>query len=123
MIFCIILLVVAIAATVLFGVSATKTYGDTKECLSFFAWVMLIIAATLSIFLSFECSKSHVNKTKYQSHLENPTQYTYEQLAEHNEEVTGHRAWQGTIFSFYNGVDLSNVDIDNVSHKVIVGDK
>ena len=122
MIFFIILLAVAIAATVLFGVSATKKYGDTKECLSFFAWVTFIVAAALSIFLAAECSIAHTNKTKYQSHLENPTQYTYEQLAEHNEEVTKHRAWQGTIFSFYNGVDLSNVDIDNVSHKAIVGE-
>ena len=121
MIFFIILLVVAIAATVLFGTlwDNDKLDDSTGEFLVavFFFFFLAIAGALIGLGIT-----AHTNKTKYQSHLENPTQYTYEQLAEHNEEVTEHRAWQGTIFSFYNGVDLSNVDIDNVSHKVIVGE-
>lgn len=55
-----------------------------------------------------------------QSHLEYPVHYTYIQLAEHNEFVIKAKVWQGTIFSFYNDVDLQTIDIDNVSQKVIV---
>ena len=59
-------------------------------------------------------------KALMQAHLENPANYTYSQLAEHNEKVARYRVWQGTIFSFYNDVDLQIIDIDSVSQKVII---
>lgn len=63
------------------------------------------------------------NKALMKAHLENPTYYTYSQIAEHNELVTKAKVFQGTIFSFYNDVDLQTIDIDNVSQKVIIEPK
>lgn len=120
MIFITILLVVAIVATVLLGFYACKTHSDNPIVGSI---VTGIVTFTMAITLINGCVKAKVDKALIQSQLENPSQYTYTQLAEHNEKVTKLRVWQGTIFSFYNDVDLSNIDIDSVSQKVIVENK
>jgi hypothetical protein len=64
--------------------------------------------------------EAKTNKALMKAHLESPSNFTYSQLAEHNELVTKSKVWQGTIFSFYNDVDLQTIDIDNVSQKVRV---
>lgn len=68
-------------------------------------------------------AESRAYKALIQSHLENPTYYTYSQLAEHNSFVAATKVWQGTIFSFYNDVDLESIDIDSISQKVIIENK
>ena len=117
MIFMTILLVVATIATVLLGFYSCKTGSDNSILWSI---VMGFDVISLAFWLAYNCSKAKVDKALIQSQLENPSQYTYTQLVEHNEKVTKYRVWQGTIFSFYNDVDLSNIDIDSVSQKVMV---
>ncbi|MEE3413512.1 MAG: hypothetical protein VZQ58_06510 [Bacteroidales bacterium] len=116
----IILLVVAIVATVLLGIYADKEISDGAE---FGAWCSGVIAFVIMVCLICVCIDAKENKALIQAHLDNPTNYTYSQLAEHNEFVTKNKVWQGTIFSFYNDTDLQVIDIDNVSQKVIIDSK
>lgn len=109
MAFLIILIVVAAIATVFLSFRAKAG--------AFLSGICLITASVL--LAGYGCD-AKINKALMQSHLESPTNYTYVQLAEHNELVTKCKVWQGTIFSFYNDVDLQTIDIDNVSQKVIV---
>ena len=120
MVFMIILLVVAIVAAVLLGIYADKEISDGAE---FGAWCSGIIAFITVITLICVCIDAKTNKALMQSHLDNPANYTYSQLAEHNEFVTKAKVWQGTIFSFYNDTDLQVIDIDNISQKVIIDSK
>ena len=112
-------LVVAIIATVLFAIM--YIYNEGLELLG--AVISGSTAITLAVLLPYCCVEARINKALIQSHLENPTNYTYTQLAEHNELVTKLGVWQGTIFSFYNDVDLQTIDIDSVSQKVVVEPK
>ena len=120
MVFMIILLVVAIVATVLLGLYYAKKDSD---CAEFGAWVSGITAFILVVTLICVWIDAKTNKALIQAHLDNPTNYTYSQLAEHNEFVTKAKVWQGTIFSFYNDTDLQVIDIDNVGQKVIIDSK
>lgn len=120
MVFMIILLVVAIVATVLLGIYADKEISDGAE---FGAWVSGITAFILVVCLICLGIEAKENKALMQAHLDNPANYTYSQLAEHNELVTKRKVWQGTIFSFYNDADLQVIDIDSVSQKVILDSK
>ena len=108
MVFMIIALVVAVIAIVVFSIMFV--HNDDFEFL-----VGIFAATVLAVFLLLNCIDAKTNKALMQAHLENPTSYTYSQLAEHNELVTKLRVWQGTIFSFYNDVDLKTIDIDNIS--------
>ena len=119
MIFMTVGLVVAIIATVLFVIM--YIYNDGLEI--FGAVISGVIAITLAVVLPNCYLEARINKALIQSHLENSTNYTYTQLAEHNELVTKLRVWQGTIFSFYNDVDLQTIDINSVSQKVVVEPK
>lgn len=119
MIFMTIGLVVAVIATVLFIIMYVNNEGW-----EFIGAVMSgITAITLAFLLPYHCIGARINKALIQSHLENPTNYTYTQLAEHNELVTKLGVWQGTIFSFYNDTNLETIDIDSVSQKVVVEPK
>ena len=120
MVFMIIFSIVATVATVLLGIYAEKETSDGAE---FGAWCSGITAFILVVTLICVCIDAKTNKALMQSHLDNPANYTYSQLAEHNEFVTKAKVWQGTIFSFYNDTDLQVIDIDNVSQKVIVDSK
>ena len=120
MVFMIILLVVTIVATVLLGIYAAKESSDGAE---FGAWSSGIIAFIIVVCIICLGIEAKENKALIQAHLDNPTNYTYSQLAEHNELVTKKKVWQGTIFSFYNDTDLQVIDIDNISQKVIVDSK
>lgn len=120
MVFMIILLVVAIVATVLLGIYADKEISDGAE---FGAWISGITAFILVVCLVCLGIESKENKALIQAHLDNPANYTYSQLAEHNELITKRKVWQGTIFSFYNDTDLQVIDIDNISQKVIIDSK
>lgn len=82
----------------------------------FIAFMLMVIVILVGV-------DAKTEKALMQAQLENPANYTYSQLAEHNEKVTKYRIWQGTIFSFYNDVDLQIIDIDNVSQKVIIDSK
>lgn len=82
----------------------------------FIAFMLMVIVILVGV-------DAKTEKALMQAQLENPANYTYSQLAEHNEKVTKYRVWQGTIFSFYNDVDLQIIDIDNVSQKVIIDSK
>lgn len=117
MVFFIILSVVAIVATVLLGIYAKKGTSDDAEV---GAWVSGITAFILVVCLVCLGIEAKENKALIQARLDNPTNYTYSQLAEHNEFVTKRKVWQGTIFSFYNDTDLQVIDIDNISQKVIM---
>ena len=119
MIFAIIALGVAIIAAVVFGVM----YIHNSGCELIGATVAGTAAILLAVYLPVRCIEAKTNKALMQAHLENPTNYTYSQFAEHNALVTKLRVWHGTIFSFYNDVDLKTIDIDNISHKVIVENK
>lgn len=112
-------LVVAIIAAVVFGVMYVHNMG----CELLVAVPAGITAVILAVLLPLFCIEAKTNKALMQSHIENPTNYTYSQLAEHNELVTKLGVWHGTIFSFYNDVDLKTIDIDNISQKVIVENK
>lgn len=116
MVFMTITLVVAIIATVVFGVM--YVHNDGYELIGAFA--AAVLAISLAVILPVSCVEAKTNKALIQSHIENPTNYTYSQLAEHNELVTKLGVWHGTIFSFYNDVDLKTIDIDNMSQKVMV---
>lgn len=120
MVFFIILSVVAIVATVLLGIYADKEISDGAE---FGAWMSGITALCIVVCLICLGIEAKENKALIQAHLDNPANYTYSQLAEHNELVTKKKVWQGTIFSFYNDTDLQVIDIDNVSQKVIIDSK
>lgn len=120
MVFFIILSVVAIVATVLLGICANKEFSDVAA-LGAGEWgITALIAVACLVCLGIEAKE---NKALIQAHLDNPANYTYSQLAEHNELVTKRKVWQGTIFSFYNDTDLQVIDIDNVSQKVIIDSK
>ena len=82
--------------------------------------ILCAVVIFLTIFFKVNAKK---DMAIMRSHLENPTYYTYSQLAEHNEHVAELKFWQGTIFSFYNGEDLQAIDIDSVSNKVVVEPK
>lgn len=117
MVFLIIFSVVATVATVLLGIYAEKGTSDGAEV---GAWVSGIAAFILVVLLICCGIEAKENKALIQAHLDNPTNYTYSQLAEHNELVTKRKVWQGTIFSFYNDTDLQTIDIDSISQKVII---
>lgn len=117
MTFMIILLVVFIVATVL-----SLSQGDSESVL-LAGIISGIIACALAISIPILAVDTKENKALMQAHLENPANYTYSQLAEHNELVTKAKVWQGTIFSFYNDVDLQTIDIDSVSQKVVIDSK
>ena len=119
MIFMTVGLVVAIIDTVL----SVIMYIHDGGLEIFEAFISGVIAITLAAVLLTCCLEVRINKALIQSHLENPNNYTYTQLAEHNELVTKLRVWQGTIFSFYNDVDLQTIDINSVSQKVVVEPK
>lgn len=115
MLFLIILLVVSIVATVL-GIYVDKEMtggagGPGFSCITAFILLVCLICCSVD---------AKENKALMQAHLDNPTNYTYSQLAEHNELVTKAKVWQGTIFSFYNDTDLQTIDIDSISQKVIM---
>ena len=112
-------LVVAIIDTVL----SVIMYIHDGGLEIFEAFISGVIAITLAAVLLTHCLEARINKALIQSHLKNPNNYTYTQLAEHNELVTKLRVWQGTIFSFYNDVDLQTIDINSVSQKVVVEPK
>ena len=116
MVFMIILLVVAIVAAVL-DIYIDKEISDGGAG---FSVITAFILAVCLICLSIEAKE---NKALIQAHLDNPTSYTYSQLAEHNELVTKKKVWQGTIFSFYNATDLQVIDIANISQTVIIDSK
>ena len=82
----------------------------------FIAFMLMVIVICVGV-------EAKTEKALMQAHLENPANYTYSQLAEHNEKVAKYRVWQGTIFSFYNDVDLQIIDIDSISQKVIIDSK
>lgn len=117
MVFMVILAVVAFIASVLLGWYAEKECSDfaTGGCVLF----GLTAVTFLVLLVIFSCD-ARVNKALMQNYIEKPSNYTYEQLAEHNKFVTKSKVWQGTIFSFYNDVDLQTIDIDSVSQKVII---
>ena len=117
--FMIIALVVAVIAAVVFGIMFVENYG----CEILVSVMAGFAAIVLAFLLPASCIKAKTNKALMQAHLENPTNYTYSQLAEHNELVAKLRVWHGTIFSFYNDVDLKTIDIDNISQKVMVEGK
>ena len=119
MIFMTVGLVVAIIATVLFVIMYIHDGGLEI----FGAFISGVMAITLAVVLPTYCLNAKINKALIQSHLENPNNYTYTQLAEHTELATKLRVWQGTIFSFYNDVDLQTIDINSVSQKVVVEPK
>ena len=122
MVFLIIVIVVTVIASVLCAVwNSHKDWCSAGAFVGggisgFMAFMLMVIAISARV-------DARAEKALMQSHLENPANYTYSQLAEHNEKVAKHRVWQGTIFSFYNDVDLQSIDIDNVSQKVIIDSK
>ena len=120
MVFFIILLVVAIVATVLLAIYADKEISDFAACGAWMSGITALIVVVCLVCIGIEAKE---NKALMQAHLDNPANYTYSQLAEHNELVTKRKVWQGTIFSFYNDTDLQVIDIDNVSQKVIIDSK
>ena len=120
MVFSIIASIVAVIITVLLGFYAVKEYSDIAGLGAFGLGFTSLI---LIIFLLAYCAEVRENKALIRSHLENPTNYTYSQLAKHNEFVDKAKVWQGTIFSFYNDVDLQSIDINSVSQKVIIESK
>lgn len=120
MVFMTIVVIIFTVLTVLFGLYAAKKYSDvaaftsaTTGCIAFGFLVAVLIYG----------AEAKQNKALMQAHLEKPTNYIYSQFAEHNELVTKAKVWQGTIFSFYNDVDLQTIDIDSISQKVIVDSK
>lgn len=117
MVFMIILTV--IAAIVAVGLIWYALENDVAAALPG-GLISLAVAITLAICTPVFWNEAKVNKALIQAHLENPTNYTYTQLAEHNEFVTKLGVWHGTIFSFYNDIDLKTIDIDSVSQKVLV---
>lgn len=117
MIFSIILSVVTIVAAVVFFVVFVVSAEDWAELLGIVCVVLAAIFVSLGLKFGLDAKK---DKALIQAHLENPTNYTYSQLADHNEFVTKAKVWQGTIFSFYNDVDLQTIDIDSVGQKVII---
>lgn len=117
------LIVTAIVTVLCIIMYAYASYGFTALGAFVGAFVAGLSAIILAVLLPGFWSDARINKALIQSHLENPSNYTYTQLAEHNELVTKLRVWQGTIFSFYNDVDLKTIDIDSVSQKVIVEPK
>lgn len=90
------------------------------ECVSIISGI--IAGMLMLVFIGFWVD-AKTNKALMKAHLENPSNFTYSQLAEHNELVTKSKVWQGTIFSFYNDVELQTIDIDNISQKVTIDSK
>jgi hypothetical protein len=118
MVFMVILTVIAVVVAVGLLLYAFEGDGDVRSV--FGGVASLVVAITLAICTPVFWNEAKVNKALIQAHLENPTNFTYTQLAEHNELVTKLGVWHGTIFSFYNDVDLKTIDIDSVSQKVLV---
>lgn len=117
MVFGIIGSIVAVIATILFAFYYVKKDSCDALVGAFVSGVISICA----IGLLFGClADAKQNKAFIQSIHDNPTNYTYSQIAEYNEFATKSRVWQGTIFSFYNDTDLHTINIDSVSQKVIV---
>lgn len=116
MIFITIGLIVTVIALIFFGIMTINEYDN--GWFAFGGLISTIAVIILAVLLPTFCYEARINKTLIKSHLENPSYYTYAQLAEHNELVTKLKAWQGTIFSFYNDTDLQTIDIDNISAKV-----
>ena len=122
MLFSIIVIVVAVIAAVFCGVwnyhkdSCSEGAFVGSAISGFIALMLMVIVICVGV-------DAREEKALMKAHLENPTNYTFSQLAEHNEKVTRYRVWQGTIFSFYNDVDLQIIDIDNISQKVIIDSK
>ena len=114
MIFMTILSVVLVALTVL------AIWAKCDEESVFFYVIICALCICFTIGFKVDAKK---DMAIMRSHIENPTYYTYSQLAEHNEHVAKLKFWQGTIFSFYNGEDLETIDIDSVSQKVVVEPK
>lgn len=116
-----------IILTVIAVIVAVGLFWYTFECDSVGSMlgglVSLIVAVTLAVCTPVFWNEAKINKALIQAHLENPTNYTYTQLAEHNELVTKLGVWHGTIFSFYNDVDLKTIDVDSISQKVVVENK
>lgn len=103
--------------TIVFGaLAALSIHGRDEDTADFLVMLTLIIMG-VTIIMKVSANKEIA---LMRSHIENPTAYTYSQLAEHNERVTEIKFLQGTPFSFYNGVDLQLIDIDSVSQKVII---
>lgn len=102
---------------VLYSINAID--NEAFSCAAVTAFIAIGIAVIAFVFgLDAKANKALIN-----AHINNPTRYTYEQLASHNELVTKLSVWHGTIFSFYNDTNLQTIDIDNVSQKIIVGTK
>ena len=121
MVFSIIVIVVAVIAAVLCVWNYHKDLCSEGALAGsiisgFIAFMLMAIVITVGLDAKFE-------EALMKADLENPDNYTYSQLAKHNEKVAKCRVWQGTIFSFYNDVDLQIIDIDNVSQKVIIDSK
>ena len=122
MVFLTIVIVVAVIAAVLCIV--WNAHEDWCSEGAFIGGIISgFIAFMLTVIVILVGVDAKTEKALMQAQLENPANYTYSQLAEHNEKVTKYRIWQGTIFSFYNDVDLQIIDIDNVSQKVIIDSK
>ena len=122
MVFMIIEIVMAVIAVVLFGV-VNYHKGWRLDWATLGSAISGAIACMLMLILICAGIDAKENKSLMKAHLENPSNFTYSQLAEHNEFVTKSKVWQGTIFSFYNDVELQTIDIDNVSQKVTIDSK
>lgn len=120
MIFMTISVIIFVVAALLLGIYYVNTYADWAKIGAALSGCLVVVFIVL---LSCFGVESKTNKALMQAHLEKPTIYTYSQLAEHNELVTKLKVWQGTIFSFYNDVDLQTIDIDNISQKVMIEPK
>lgn len=117
MIFMFILFVIFVITTVLLGVYYYKEYSYNALLLSLMSGVAAVVLLICIIWFGVEAKQ---NKALIRAHLDNPSNYTYSQLAIHNELITKLRVWHGTIFSFYNDTELQIIDIDNISQKVII---
>lgn len=59
------------------------------------------------------------NIVSYNEHKQNPQYFTNEDFKEDNKVISRIKAFQGTIFSFYNGVNFEYFDIED-GEKIIV---
>lgn len=117
MTFMIIMIIVTMVLAVGFGIVGFSLALEKPIVVSVINTPILVIFILLTTILGLNAK---TQKALIQSHLENPANYTYSQLAEHNKFVTEKKVWQGTIFSFYNDIDLQTIDINSVSQKVLI---
>jgi hypothetical protein len=114
------LLTLLILSSIWFGVSFYfKIVKDIGYSWDISFYVSLFVSLIIGVMFCCCMTQRRENITDYYECKKYPEHFTNEHLINNNEVISKIKAHQGTIFSFYNGIEFEYFEIEDGS-KVII---